>query len=111
MSPVGEKDAVLMASSDGHALGVAVSEISVLGGAGKGSIAMKLHDGERVLGCVLAVARRDTITVETEKNRSIDLTWMGIEGSRADRGHAIVKRDRFARVVQGFPVVPSLEKN
>ncbi|MCC6648948.1 MAG: DNA topoisomerase IV subunit A [Polyangiaceae bacterium] len=110
-APVGEKDAVLMASSDGHALGVAVAEIAVLGGAGKGSIAMKLHDDERVLGCVLAVARRDTITVETEKGRSIDLTWMGVDGHRADRGHAIVKRDRFARVVHAAPVVPSLEKN
>jgi hypothetical protein len=32
-------------------------------------------------------------------------------GERADKGHAILKRDRFARVVLPPPALPSLEPN
>ena len=108
---VKDKDAVLVAVSDGHALGVTVSEISVLGGAGKGSMLVKVEEGERVVGAIIAIMKRDVITVETEKGKILELSWQGIEGSRADKGSAIVKRDRFARVVLPPPSLPSLEQN
>ena len=46
--------AVLCASSDGHALGVALDEIAVLAGVGKGAMVMKIEEGERVLGVAIA---------------------------------------------------------
>jgi hypothetical protein len=41
----------------------------------------------------------------------MELSYQLIEGSRADRGAAIVKRDRFARIVSPPPTVPSLAGN
>jgi DNA gyrase subunit A len=106
---IGDADSILCAVSDGHALGVPVDEVAILGGAGKGSMLVKVAEGERVVGAVLALGKRDTITVETEKGKQIDLTSDRIAGSRGGRGDAIVKRDRFARVVLPAVVVPSLE--
>ncbi|MCC6558378.1 MAG: DNA topoisomerase IV subunit A [Polyangiaceae bacterium] len=107
--PVGGADALLCASSDGHAMGVPVGEIPVLSGPGKGSIVMKIEDGERLLGAALALGPRDTISVETEKGKVMELQAEKIMGSRGGRGHPIVKRDRFARVIPPPVVAPTLE--
>ena len=109
VAPAADKDGVLVATSDGHALGVYAGEIPLLGGVGKGSMLIKVNDGERVLGAVLAGAKRDQIVVETDKGKTMELSFQLIEGSRADRGSAIVKRDRFARVVPPPVTVPTLE--
>ncbi len=99
---------VLCATSDGHALGVPVEELAVLSGAGKGSMVIKVDEGERVLGAVLAVKGRDTIVVETEKGKTHELTADRIAGTRGNVGDAIVKRDRFVRVVLPPVAPPSL---
>ena len=106
---VSDDDAVMVATSDAHALGVKVAEIAVLAAAGKGAMVIKIAEGERVVGAVLGLAARDTITVETEKGKTIDLSLQSLLGDRADRGHAVLKRDRFARVVTGPPALPSLD--
>jgi len=107
--PAGDADAVLCASSDGHALGVAVDELPLLSGPGKGSILMKIEEGERLLGAALALGPRDVITVETEKGKPMDLGADKIAGARGSKGQQIVKRDRFARVVPPPVVAPTLE--
>ncbi|HVY46935.1 MAG TPA: DNA topoisomerase IV subunit A, partial [Minicystis sp.] len=107
--PTGADDAVVCAVSDGHVLGVKVDEIAVLSGAGKGAMVIKVHEGERVVGAGLALAARDTVTIETEKGKTMDVTLQSVLGSRADRGSQLVKRDRFVRVVPPPVVAPSLE--
>ncbi len=108
VSYVAERDAILVATDDGHALGVPMAEVSVLAGVGKGAMIMKVEDEARVIGATIASARRDVIRILTEKEKSLDLTYQGIEGHRADKGHAIVKRDRFASVVPPELVIPPL---
>jgi len=107
--PTNGSDAVLCAASDGHVLGVKLAEIAVLSGVGKGAMVMKVSEGERLVGAVLALGPRDTITVETEKGKELSYTRKDVEGSRAGRGDLKVKRDRFARVIVPPPIVPSLE--
>ena len=102
-------ESVACVASDGHALAVPVSEIGLLGGAGKGSMVMKLTEGERLVGAALLWGARDVIDVETEKGKAMSLSLAKIGGSRADRGSPIVKRDRFARVVPPELVLPTLD--
>ena len=102
-------DTVLCASSEGHALGVAVDLVPVLSGAGKGSILMKIDEGDRLLGAVVASQSDDTLVVETEKGKRHELSRDKILGSRADRGGQIVKRDRFARIVPPPVAMPVLD--
>ncbi|HEX7601053.1 MAG TPA: DNA gyrase C-terminal beta-propeller domain-containing protein, partial [Polyangiaceae bacterium] len=101
--------AVLCAASDGHALGVPVDELGVLAGVGKGAMVMKVSDGERLIGAVIAATKRDTITIETEKGKTLELERHKIQGARADKGDLIVKRDRFVRVVLPAVAPPVLD--
>ncbi|EYF05263.1 DNA gyrase/topoisomerase IV subunit A [Chondromyces apiculatus] len=108
-SGVRDEDMVLCASSEGYAIGVPVSELTALSGPGKGSILMKVEEGDRLLGAVLALEHKDVITVETDKGKVMDLRADKIAGSRGGKGQQIVKRDRFARVVPSPVVAPTLE--
>jgi DNA gyrase subunit A len=102
-------DTVLCASTDGHALGVAVDLVPVLSGAGKGSILMRIDESDRLLGAVAASQSDDVLVVETEKGKRHELSRDKILGSRADRGGQIVKRDRFARIVPPPVAIPKLD--
>jgi len=106
---VGERDAIVCVSGDGHVLGVPVSEIPALAGAGKGVIVMDLDEGERLVGAALALAASDRITVETDKGKAKEVRLSEVHGRRGNKGTAIVKRDRFTRVVPPPLVVPTLE--
>ncbi len=103
-----DRDAVLCATSDGHALGVTAGDISVLAGVGKGAMVMKVSEGERIVGAVLATTKHDAITVETEKNKTLKLERQKIAGTRGDKGEHVSKRDRFARVILAPVVAPVL---
>jgi DNA gyrase subunit A len=107
--PVGDGDLVVCASADGHLLAVPVSEIPALAGAGKGAIVMDVDEGERLVGAVAALSEDDKVTIETEKGTLKDVRVSHALGRRANKGTAIVKRDRFARIVPPPLVVPSLE--
>jgi DNA gyrase subunit A len=107
--PVGDKDSVVCASADGHVLGVPVAEIPALAGAGKGAIVMDVEEGERLVGAILALSESEKITIETEKGKPRDVKLAEVLGHRANKGTAIVKRDRFTRVVPPPVVVPTLE--
>ncbi|MBK8256565.1 MAG: DNA topoisomerase IV subunit A [Polyangiaceae bacterium] len=103
-------DTVLCASADGHALGVAVDLVPVLSGAGKGSILMKIDEGDRLLGAVIASESDDMLVVETEKGKRLELSREKILGVRADRGGQIVKRDRFAKIAVPPVQMPRLDE-
>jgi DNA gyrase subunit A len=106
---VGDKDGVLAATSDGHALGVPVSELALLSGVGKGSMLMKVDDDARILGAIVAVSPNDALVVETGRGREMSITYKSVLGKRAQAGSALIRRDGFARVVPQPPTVPSLE--
>ncbi len=108
MLPVDLGDVVLMASSDGHALAVPVSDISQLSGVGKGSAVMKVPENERVVAVFVAPGGVGSMLVETEKGKLVELSVNKILGTRGDRGQAIVKRDRFAKAVLPAVALPSL---
>jgi DNA gyrase subunit A len=102
-------DRVLCVASDGRALGVAVEELALLSGPGKGSTVMRVAEGERLVGAGLALAANDTIAVETEKGKTVEITAKSIAGQRGASGEQVLKRDRFTRTVPPPVVVPTLE--
>jgi DNA gyrase subunit A len=106
---VGETDSVICATADGYVLGVAVSEIPVLAGAGKGAIVMDVTDGERLVGTALVLSQVDRVTLETEKGKTRDVRLPEVLGHRANRGVPIVKRDRLTRIVPLPAVMPTLD--
>jgi DNA gyrase subunit A len=97
--PAGDRDLVVAAVSDGHVLAVPVCEIPALVGAGKGAILMDVDEGERLVGALIPGEGDDRVTLETEKGTLKEARLSEIRGARAQRGAAIVKRDRFARLV------------
>jgi len=101
-------DYVMCAADDGHALAVRADEVPVLSGPGKGVIVMKLEDGAALLGAELGFRDLDHITVETGGGSERSLTLRSIEGSRAGRGSAIVKRGGFSRFVWKKVETPNL---
>jgi DNA gyrase subunit A len=111
VAPVGERDGILVAASDGAALGVMASEVSILSGVGKGTMLIKLDEGERVVGALVAVRKSDGFSVETEKGRTVEVGFGEVLGSRGSRGEVLVKKDRFARVILPPPTLPSLVNN
>lgn len=111
VTPVGERDGVLAAASDGTALGVSVSEISVLSAAGKGSSLLRLSEGERVVGAQVLVQKKDVVTIETEKGKTVEISWTQVQGERGHSGQSLFRRERFSKLLSPPPVVPSLSAN
>ncbi|MFO0614062.1 MAG: DNA topoisomerase IV subunit A [Polyangiaceae bacterium] len=103
-----DDDVVMVATSDGHALAVAVPELALLSGAGKGSMVIKMEDDAVVVGALLGPGASTVLTAVTDKGKEHRITADRVLGSRADRGHAIVKRDAFVRTLPAPAEVPSL---
>lgn len=107
----GDKDGVLAATSDGHAIGVPASELALLSGVGKGSMLMKVDDDARVIGAMLALGANDSLVVETTGGKEMSITYRSVLGKRGQVGSALVKRSGFAKVVPQLPTIPPLEVN
>jgi DNA gyrase subunit A len=111
VAAVGDRDGVVVAASDGVALGVKASEVPVLSAAGKGSALLRLSEGERVVGAQIVVQKKDVVQIETEKGKTLEVTWAQIDGDRGSAGQSLGKRDRFSKIVTPPPVTPSLNPN
>lgn len=107
----GNRDGVLVATSDGHALGVPVNDLALLSGVGKGSMLIKVEDDARVIGAIIALAPNDSIVVETGRGKEMSITYKSVLGKRAQAGSALIRRDGFARVVPQVPTLVPLEVN
>jgi len=97
VSPATEK-LFLGVSAQGYALCFLKGDIPLLTNAGKGVILQKLPKDD-VLVCGCCVPKKSKVLVEVEKKeaiREIDVRAMTI-GTRAKRGHKLVKR--------GLPVI------
>ena len=98
-----EDDYIMCAADDGHALAVLCEDVSLLSGAGRGVMVMKLKKGVRLLGAELGHRDLDQITVVTGTGKTRNLTLRSILGPRAGRGSVIVKRGGFKEFI-GRPV-------
>ena len=104
-----EEDAgwVLVATDDGHGLAVDVEELAVLAGPGRGTQLVKLGAGAEVLA-VRFVSDDSPLFVRTEAGKRYALKAPDLEGPRASRGKAVVKRSGFAAAEPWEPEVPEL---
>ena len=69
-----------------------ISEITLVRGAGKGVIAIKLESGDRVDGFILSEHEKSGLTVETERGREITIRPKKYGASRASKGTKLLKR-------------------
>jgi DNA gyrase subunit A len=101
---------VILAATNGFALRVPIDEIAVLSGAGKGSIVMKVDEGERVVGALLD--DRDFFELETEKGKIVRETVHKVSGVRGEYGRQITgKKDRVVRLLMPPIATPNLNRN
>ncbi|MFO8100103.1 MAG: DNA topoisomerase IV subunit A [Salinibacter sp.] len=100
---------VCLASHDGRALVFPVHQTSVYKGAAKGVRAIKLEEGDRVLGFTLSDRAREGLTVETNNGREeIVRTTKFDVTNRGAKGTLVIKRGYFAEVFPE-PVVQSTD--
>ena len=98
---------VCLASHDGRALVFPVHQVSVYKGAAKGVRAIKLEDGDRVLGFTLSTRAREGLKVETNNGREeIVRTTKFDVTNRGAKGTLVIKRGYFAEVFPE-PVIQS----
>ncbi|HMY18470.1 MAG TPA: DNA gyrase subunit A, partial [Polyangium sp.] len=101
---------VVLAATNGFALRVPVDEISALSGAGKGSIVMKVDEGERLVGALLD--DRDHIELETEKGKIVRESVEKLHGVRGEFGRQITgKKDRVMRMIMPPIGTPNLNRS
>jgi DNA gyrase subunit A len=83
-----------------------VDEVNVLSGVGKGVQAIKLTQGDQVLGFSLSTAARQGLEVETTRGTRMVVRPTKYEVTkRGGRGRQMLKRDRLVGMIQP-PVTP-----
>jgi len=76
-----------------------VHQISVYKGAAKGVIAIRLEEGDRLLGATLSTAAREGLEVETNRGRREIVRTTKFEvANRGNKGRLIIKRGHLAEV-------------
>ena len=95
---------VCLATHQGNCLIFPVSQIPVMKNAAKGVIAIRLNNGDYVIGFVLSSAARQGLEVETTRGRSeiVRPTKFPI-ANRGNKGRLIIQRGAIKRVI--YPVV------
>ncbi|MFH1468243.1 MAG: DNA topoisomerase IV subunit A [Pseudomonadota bacterium] len=88
---------VSLASDLGRVLAFPVAEVNVLRAAGKGVMAMKLRDEDRILAFELTTEPGQGARVFTERGREVVVTPRRYGGSRGARGSVVLQRGRFVQ--------------
>jgi DNA gyrase subunit A len=107
------KETLIAVTRGRRALLCDVSEVSFLGGPGKGVTLVKLEDDDVLLGIKLARDGKDSISVETSLGGKQKISTGSYEKTgRGGRGREIIKRGTLVRVVTETPPAPApLETN
>jgi DNA gyrase subunit A len=84
---------VCVATRDAHLLCFPLPEAPALKAAGKGTTAIKLHDGDEVIAYELAREKGDGPVVVTGTDREVVVNPGTYAGGRAARGRQILKRE------------------
>ena len=96
----GGDEHVCMASKSGYALIFPVSEAPMFKGVVKGSMAMRLAEGDRVLGFTLSNAAREGLAVETNRGRQEIVRTTKFEVTkRGGKGTLVIRRGHLVRAV------------
>jgi DNA gyrase subunit A len=108
MRPNGADDAVVavyvsdttehlsLATEAGRALCFPANQAKFIRGAGKGVIAIKLRDGDKILAFELSREKYQGVTITTPQGREETVRPSKFLGSRAGRGTVVIKRGRFS---------------
>lgn len=100
---------VCLATRSARVLIFPVTEANIVSGAAKGVAAIKLDSSDRVIGFALATAKRDGLTVQTNRGSTqiVRATKYPVTG-RGGRGYGILQRGSLSAVVQpdAEPVPP-----
>ncbi len=95
-----DEESLFLTSQSGHVIHFPLSEISILSGAGKGVMGMKLEKGDACLGGALIGNRHDALTVETAGGKTMEFRRGAHPTTgRGGKGFEAVKRTSFVRVV------------
>jgi len=107
---LGQEESLFLASTGGRVIHFALDEVSILSGAGKGVIGMRLESGETCLGGALVSNRHDALVVETSGGQNKELR-RGAHPltARGGRGTEVVKRASLVRVVTPALELPDWE--
>ncbi|MEM9195852.1 MAG: DNA topoisomerase IV subunit A [Myxococcota bacterium] len=107
VGPVYDDDSIACATAAGRALICPAEEVSLLSGAGKGVMLIKLQKGDEVVGAAALGDDSDLLVVENERGRQFEISTRryGVV-SRAGRGFQLFKRGRLKTVVWGEPTLP-----
>jgi DNA gyrase subunit A len=84
-----------IASEAGRALCFPAVKAKFIRGAGKGVIALKLRDGDKVLAFELTRGKFEGVTITTPQGREETVRPSKFLGPRAGRGTVVIKRGRF----------------
>jgi len=97
------------ASTRGKALICEQDDVSLLAGAGKGVMLMRLEKGDRLVGAQLLTAPSDSLELEKENGTTLTITTRKYNVvSRAGKGFALFQRGSLSRAVPQVPTVPTL---
>ena len=98
---VTDEPSLFLTSVSGRVLHFPLKEVSILSGAGKGVVGIKLDEGDVCLGgTVISPPKKKSMTVETSAGKTQDFTATKYEPtSRGGKGFEAVKRLTFVRVV------------
>ncbi len=104
-----EEGYVIAAADDGHAIAVALEDIPVLAGPGRGNMLIKLAAGsELIVAALVPGLRKGSVVVRTDKGKKYELFADSLHATRGGRGKAVVKRATFSTVDWPVPEVPEL---
>ncbi len=102
-------ETIIAATRQARAMLCQVDEVNLLAGPGRGVILIKLQEeDDRLLGFIASTGDRDLMTVETSRGaeQTISTTKYTVTG-RGGRGHEIMTRGQFVRVVPVAPGAPA----
>jgi DNA gyrase subunit A len=96
---------ISMATHKGRMLVYPVGQLNTVRAAGKGVLAIKLNEGDTVLGMELTTDKFGGVSVTTSRGASETARASKHLGKRADRGSVILKRGHFTEWVRETSVV------
>ena len=107
VGPCEEEDRIACATVGGRALIANVDEVSLLSGAGKGVMLIKLQKGDAVLGATLLGDDSDMLVVENKTGKQFEVSTRKYETvSRGGKGFQLFKRGQLERVIWAEPTLP-----
>jgi DNA gyrase subunit A len=96
----GDETGVMLASARGRLVHFALDEVSILSGAGKGVLGIKLDPKDTCLGGALIGNRHDALVVETSGGKTMEFRrGAHPPTARGGKGTEVVKRTTLVRVV------------